>query len=143
MDLSAFNRQVIEEFRACGGRGTVGGRLDAGRLLLLTHTGARSGTRRTTPVMFLRLDGRLCVIASNDGAPRHPDWFRNLTAHPAVTVELGGEVFPATAVVPTGSERDALFAEAVRQQPFFAEHQERAGRAGRTIPVVELRRADA
>lgn len=140
MDTAAFNERVIEQFRANRGRGRIGDRLDASRLLLLTHTGARTGTRRTTPVMFLRLKGRLCVIASNNGAPRHPDWYRNLVAHPEVTVELGDETFPATAVVPTGRERDELFAEAVRQQPFFAEHQDRTER---TIPVVELRRTDA
>jgi len=140
MDMAAFNERVIEQFRANRGRGRIGDRLDASRLLLLTHTGARTGTRRTTPVMFLRLKGRLCVIASNNGAPRHPDWYRNLVAHPEVTVELGDETFPATAVVPTGRERDELFAEAVRQQPFFAEHQDRTER---TIPVVELRRTDA
>ena len=139
MDTAAFNEWVIERFRANRGRGRIGDRLDASRLLLLTHTGARTGTRRTTPVMFLRLKGRLCVIASNNGAPRHPDWYRNLVAHPEVTVELGDETFPATAVVPTGRERDELFAEAVRQQPFFAEHQDRTER---TIPVVELRRTD-
>ena len=140
MDTAAFNERVIEQFRANRGRGRIGDRLDASRLLLLTHTGARTGTRRTTPVMFLRLKGRLCVIASNNGAPRHPDWYRNLVAHPEVTVELGDETFPATAVVPTGRERDELFAEAVRQHPFFAEHQDRTER---TIPVVELRRTDA
>ncbi|GAA2389815.1 nitroreductase family deazaflavin-dependent oxidoreductase [Streptomyces glaucosporus] len=140
MDIAAFNRHVIEQFRANGGKGMIGDRIDAGKLLLLTHTGARSGKRRTTPLMFLRLNGRLCVIASANGAPRHPDWYRNVVAHPAVTVEIGDEEFPATAVVPSGRERDELFEEAVRQQPFFTEHQ---SRAGRTIPVVELRRADA
>ncbi|GAA3621907.1 nitroreductase/quinone reductase family protein [Streptomyces fenghuangensis] len=141
MDMAAFNARVIERFRANRGRGGIEGGLDAGNLLLLTHTGARSGKRRTTPVMFLRLGGRLCVIASNDGAPRHPDWYRNLLAHPAVTVEIADEEFPATAVAhSSGPERDELFAQAVRQRPFFAEHQERAGR---TIPVVELRRTDS
>ncbi|GAA2439979.1 nitroreductase family deazaflavin-dependent oxidoreductase [Streptomyces macrosporus] len=140
MDMAAFNEHVIERFRANRGTGTIDDRIDAGKLLLLTHTGARSGKRRTTPLMFLRLKGRLCVIASANGAPRHPDWYHNLVADPAVTVEIGDEEFPATAVVPTGRERDELFEEAVRQHPFFAEHQ---SRAGRTIPVVELRRADA
>lgn len=137
MDQSAFNQRVIERFRSQHGEGPITDQLDAGGLLLLTHTGARNGARRTTPMMFLRLADRLCVVASNMGAPRHPDWYHNVRANPAVRVELGGEEFPAIAVVPSGPERDRLFEQAVQQRPFLAEHQERTQRR---IPVVELRR---
>ncbi|MFD4630181.1 nitroreductase/quinone reductase family protein [Streptomyces sp. NPDC058284] len=65
MDQAAFNQHVIEQFRAQRGKGQIADQLDADGLLLLTHTGARSGARRTTPMMFLRLEDRLCVIASN------------------------------------------------------------------------------
>lgn len=68
-------------------------------ILLLTTTGAKSGQRRTTPMMCIPDGDRLLVIASNAGAPRHPDWYRNLVAHPDVAVELGKETFDATAVV--------------------------------------------
>jgi F420H(2)-dependent quinone reductase len=86
-------------------------------------------------MMYVEIDDRLLVVASNAGAPKDPDWFRNLVAHPQVTVEHGGEQYQATAVVPTGDERDKLFAEVVRQYAFFGEHQ--AG-IDRKIPVVEL-----
>ncbi|MEV1010068.1 nitroreductase/quinone reductase family protein [Streptomyces sp. NPDC049881] len=132
-------QRIVDEFRERRGAGRLGGGMDAAALLLLTHTGARTGARRTTPLMHLWLGGRLYVIASAAGAARHPAWFHNLLAHPAVEVELGAERFPATAVVPRGRERDALFAEAVRTRPFLADHQARTDRA---IPVVELRRAD-
>jgi deazaflavin-dependent oxidoreductase (nitroreductase family) len=133
-DVKAYNAKLIEEFRARGG-------VEPGRqLLLLTTIGARSGEPRTTPMMFIPDGDRLLVIASNAGAPRDPDWFRNLVAHPEVTVEVTGDTYQATAVVPTGAERDRLFADVVAQYPFFADHQ---AKITRTIPVVALERRPA
>lgn len=128
-DVREYNRKLIAEFRAKGGA------LDNRPLLLLNTTGVKTGQRRTTPMMYLRVADRLLVIASNAGAPSDPDWFRNLVADPQVTVELGGEVFDATAVVVTGAERATLFAEVTERYPFFADHQ--AG-VTREIPVVAL-----
>jgi deazaflavin-dependent oxidoreductase (nitroreductase family) len=131
-DIREINRRTIEEFRA-------NGRVLAGRpLLLLTTTGARSGQRHTAPMMYVRLDGRLLVIASNAGAATHPDWYRNLVADPAVTVEVDGAEYAATAR-PLGEERDEMFARIVAQYPFFADHQKGVDR---TIPVVELTPAE-
>jgi len=130
-DMKAHNRKVIEDFRAQGGA-------PEGRpLLLLTTIGARSGIMRTTPMMFIPAADRLLVVASNAGAPRHPDWYHNLVAHPDVSVEVTGESFPATAVVLDGEERDRVFAEIVAKYPFFADHQ---AKVRRTIPVVALTR---
>jgi deazaflavin-dependent oxidoreductase (nitroreductase family) len=131
-DVQAYNRRVIEEFRANGG-------VEPGRhLLLLTTTGARTGQERTTPMMFIPDGDRILVIASNAGAPRDPDWFRNLVAHPEVTVEVTGDTYRATAEVPRGEERDRLFAGVAEKFPFFAEHQ---AKVTRKIPVVALVRA--
>jgi len=133
-ELQAYNDQLIERFRANHGPG------EGRPLLLLNTTGARSGEPRTTPMMYVPDGDRLIVIASNAGAPAHPDWYHNLVANPEVTVELGPETYDAVAVVPSGAERDGLFHAVVERYPFFAEHQ---ARAGRTIPVVVLkRRAD-
>ncbi|GGQ79210.1 nitroreductase/quinone reductase family protein [Streptomyces flaveolus] len=133
-----LNRQVAEQFRAQRGSGKIGEMMHADRMLLLTHTGARSGTRRTTPMGFWRLDGdRVMVVASNMGAPRHPDWFHNIVAHPDVTVELGPDTYPAVATVLDASEHDRLWPLLLEQAPFFAQHQERTDRV---IPLVELRR---
>jgi deazaflavin-dependent oxidoreductase (nitroreductase family) len=126
-DLRAANRKLIAEFRAAGRR------LEGRPLLLLTTTGRRSGEPYTTPMMYVRLDDRLLVIASAAGAPKHPDWYRNLEADPAVTVEVDGGEHAATAR--PAADRDALFARIVEQYAFFADHQ--AG-TDRTIPVVEL-----
>lgn len=131
-DAQAYNRSLIEEFRANGGPG------EGRPLLLLTTTGARTGRRRTTPMMYVPDGDRLLVIASNAGAPRHPDWYHNLVAHPDVTIELGAEEYDAVAVVAAeGAERDRLFAGITERYPFFTDHQ---AQAGRTIPVVALER---
>ena len=128
-DLQEANRKTIAEFRAAGRK------LDGRALLLLTTTGAKTGKPRTNPMMYVEIDGRRLVVASNAGAVKHPDWYRNLVAHPDVTVEVDAERFEATAEVPGGAERDRLFAGIVEKYPFFTDHQ--AG-VTRTIPVVVL-----
>jgi deazaflavin-dependent oxidoreductase (nitroreductase family) len=131
MDIADVNRRVIEQFRAGG---EIEG-MHRDRLVLLTTTGARTGQQRTTPMMFHRDGDRILVIASNNGAPKAPDWFRNLVKDPHVTVEVGDETYPAIASVLTGGERDQQWAILTEAYPFFAEHEQQAGRI---IPVVAL-----
>lgn len=129
-----FNQQVIDEFRVNKGR--VGGYFEGARLILLTTTGARTGRPHTTPVGYLPDgDGRVLVIASAAGAPKHPAWFHNLVANPHVTVEDGAFTYEARAVVLTGEERDRAFARAVEADPGWAAYQEKTERV---IPVVAL-----
>jgi deazaflavin-dependent oxidoreductase (nitroreductase family) len=135
IDQNDYNRKLIEEFRA--GRGEPGGPFESRPLLLLTTVGAKSGQRRTTPMMYIPDGDRLLVIASNVGAPTHPDWYRNLVAHPQVTVELASETFDATAFVMEGAERHQLWTRTVELYPFFAEHQ---AKTARQIPVIALAR---
>lgn len=130
-DMRAFNRQMISDFRAHDPK--VAGR----RLLLLTTTGARSGRPHTTPMTYVTDGDRVLVIASNAGAVRHPDWYLNLVANPAVTVELHDETFRARAVVAEGEEYDRLWAQIVAEMPFFTDHQ---AQISRKIPVVILER---
>ncbi|MEI5527992.1 nitroreductase/quinone reductase family protein [Streptomyces brasiliscabiei] len=130
-----FNQQVIDEFRAR--HGEVGGYFEGARLILLTTTGARTGNRHTTPLGYLPDgDGTILVIASAGGSPKHPDWYRNITADPRVTVESGVFTYEAEAVVLDGEERDRAFARAVESEPGWAEYQ---AKTDRTIPVVALR----
>ncbi|WP_150250445.1 nitroreductase/quinone reductase family protein [Nocardiopsis deserti] len=133
--VSDFNIPVVAEFRANGGR--VGGMFEGGDLLLLTTVGARSGREHTTPLGFVRVDGRVLVVGSAGGSDRHPDWYRNVLAHPMVRVELGTETFDAVAVPAEGAERDRLFAEFVRTDSGYADYQ--AG-TERVLPVVALER---
>jgi deazaflavin-dependent oxidoreductase (nitroreductase family) len=130
-----YNRNLIEEFRA--NRDKPDGPFANRQILLLTTTGARTGRRYTAPMMYVRDGERLLVIASNIGAPRHPDWYHNLVAHPDVTVEAGAETYDATAVVTEGAERQRLWAMIVKDYPFFVEHQ---AKTSRQIPIVALER---
>jgi deazaflavin-dependent oxidoreductase (nitroreductase family) len=134
-DLTEYNRKLIEEFRAT--RNQPGGPMPGRPLVLLTTTGAKSGRRHTTPMMYIADGDRLLVVASNAGAPAHPDWYRNLVAHPHVTVEVGPETYDATAVVLDGAERERIWARITEQYPFFAAHQ---AKVTRQIPVVALER---
>ena len=134
-DHNDWNRRMIEEFRA--NRGKVGGMWEGRPLLLLTTTGAKSGQRRTNPVMYLADGDRLLVFASKAGAPTHPDWYHNLLAHPQVTVEVGPETYEATAAALSGEGRDRLYAKQSELFPQFAGYQEKTSRK---IPVIALSR---
>lgn len=131
-----FNVQVVEEFRANGGK--VGGRFANSQLLLLHTTGAKSGQPRLTPLAYLADGNRLVVIASNGGASRHPAWYHNLVANPKVGVEVGTEQFYATATVAQEPERTRLFDTMAARSPAFAGYQKKA--APRVIPVIVLTR---
>jgi deazaflavin-dependent oxidoreductase (nitroreductase family) len=134
MDAKEINRRVIEQFRAGG---EIEG-MHRDRLLLLTTTGAKTRQQHTTPMMFVRDEDRLLVMASNAGAPKHPDWYRNLVANPQVTVEVGEDSFAAVATPAEGAERDRLWSMIKQNYSFFADHE---ATAGRTIPVVTLTRS--
>jgi deazaflavin-dependent oxidoreductase (nitroreductase family) len=129
-DLLAYNRKLIDDFRADGGA-SIGDR----PLLLLTTSGRRTGKRRTSPMMYVRDDSRLFVVASNNGATTAPEWYLNLVADPAVTVELPGQEYNARATPLTGDDYDRQWTSIKQKYPFFAEHEQRAGRR---IPVVTL-----
>lgn len=128
-----FNEALIESFRQNDRKAP--GSLEERNLMLLTSTGAKSGQKRTVPLAFHRVDGRLVVAASMAGADRNPPWFHNIKANPDVSVEMEGETFDATAVITSGEDRDRLFAGVVAHQAVFGSYQRRTKRV---IPVVEL-----
>src|SRR4051794_4499591 len=99
-DQNDYNHRLIEEFRAT--RSNVGGPMPGRPLILLTTTGAKSGLRRTTPLMYMSDGDRFVVFASNAGAPTTPGWCRNLMAHSNVTIEVGTKTFDGTARVTAG-----------------------------------------
>ena len=135
--MTDFNTQIIEEFRAHGGK--VGGPFEGAPMVLLTTVGAKSGAQRTTPLVYLPDGERVVVFASKAGAPTNPAWFHNLVANPNVIVEVGDQRYGATATVVDGDERDRLYAEQVKRMPGFADYAVKAG--NRVIPVVALDRA--
>jgi deazaflavin-dependent oxidoreductase (nitroreductase family) len=134
-EANDWNSQIIEEFRANAGK--VGGQFEGAPLLLLASTGAKSGEQRVHPMMYLTEGDRLYVFASKAGAPTNPDWYHNLVAHPAASVEVGADTYDVVASVLAGDERDRVYAEQASRYPGFAEYQ---ANIERTIPVVALDR---
>ncbi|MDE2932299.1 MAG: nitroreductase family deazaflavin-dependent oxidoreductase [Chloroflexota bacterium] len=133
--MLALNRKVIEQFRANDGR--VTGMFANEPLLLLTTTGAKSGEKRTNPLVHT-LDGdRVVIIASFGGAPKHPAWFLNIRANPEVTIELPGETFRSKTIIPEGEERQRIYDQHAAEMPRFADYQ---AMTTREIPVVVIPR---
>ncbi|WFE42350.1 nitroreductase/quinone reductase family protein [Micromonospora sp. WMMD998] len=118
----------------------TGGRLTsspgAGRTLLLTTTGRRSGEPRTTPLIYTRKQDGYLVVGSNWGAGGRPAWLLNLLAEPTATIEVDAARRPVVAHLLDEGERTAVWAELVRGWPLYGELAERAG--GRPLPVVRL-----
>jgi deazaflavin-dependent oxidoreductase (nitroreductase family) len=131
-----FNEDNIAEFRASGGRIASFGEAP---LLLLTTQGAKSGQRRTSPMMYLADEhdsDRVYVFASAAGDDQHPAWFHNVVAHPAdLEVELGDARYQATAEVVSEPRRTEVYATQAGLFPGFAEYQ---AMTSRVIPVVAL-----
>ena len=121
-------------YRATGG--VVGHRFPgAPPMLLLDHVGARSRTKRTTPLVYVEDGDDVVLVASKGGHPRHPAWFHNLRANPNATVQIGSERRAVTARVATAAERSRLWPMAVDTYGGYAGYQERTDRE---IPLVVL-----
>lgn len=136
MDWNAWNRGIIDEFRANDGK--VGEQFEGKPMVVITTTGAKSGAKRENPLVRLDDGGNVYVIASKGGAPDNPDWYYNLVANPEVKVELGTETFEARAkVVEDEAERRRLYDKMIAQFESFAEYEKSTTRR---IPVVELQR---
>ncbi len=133
--MQDYNSNIIKEFHE--NEGKVGGPFAGAPMILVTHTGAKSGTQRTNPLVYAKDGDRYLIFGSKGGSTKHPDWYRNLVANPDASVEIGTEKFDVVAEVLTGEERDRLFAKQAKIMPQFAEYQ---AKAGRTIPVVALKR---
>jgi deazaflavin-dependent oxidoreductase (nitroreductase family) len=104
--------------------------------VLLTHTGAKSGRKRTTPLVYFT-DGRnVVLIASQTGRPKHPAWYHNLKANPEIELWAGGRGGPYRAREAEGAERDRLWKLATQLYPGYDDYQRKADAAGRRIPVM-------
>jgi deazaflavin-dependent oxidoreductase (nitroreductase family) len=123
-------------YRASGGR--IGHDVPGvrGKMLLLDHVGAKSGTKRTAPLLYFPDGDDVIVVASKGGYPKHPAWYHNLMANPDTTVQVGGERRAVRARVATPEERERLWPEAIRMYHGYADYQARS--KGREIPLVVL-----
>jgi deazaflavin-dependent oxidoreductase (nitroreductase family) len=131
--MSDHNAAIIEEFRANDGK--VGGGFAGAPLLLLHSTGAKSGKTRINPMMYLADQGRYYVFASKAGADTNPDWYHNLRANPAASIEIGSGTVEVTASEVTGAERDEIYARQASLYSGFADYQKKTSRV---IPVIAL-----
>lgn len=102
-------------------------------LCLLTTIGRKSGERRTTPLLFIHDGANVLVVASQGGLPKHPLWFGNLTANPAVEVQIGRKISKMRARVANAEERAVLWPRLVAHYADFANYQ---SWTEREIPVV-------
>lgn len=89
--MKAFNKNIVDEFRANNGK--VGGQFVGANLLLLTSTGAKSGQQRLAPLAYFTIDGKMIIIGSKAGADTNPDWVHNLRANPAASIEVGADTY--------------------------------------------------
>lgn len=122
-------------FRATGGR--VGGRIPGlPSLLLLETVGAKSGKRRTTPLVYMADGDDFVVVASKGGFPSNPGWLYNLRAHPETQIQIGGERIRVRAHEATDEERARIWPRAVEYNPHWGRYERRTERK---IPVVFLR----
>lgn len=118
--------------------GAIGHRFPgAPPMLLLDHVGARSGTNRTSPLVYVRDGDDIVLVASKGGHPNNPAWYHNLVANPDTTVQVGSERRPVRARVATPEEHKRLWPKAVATYSGYRGYQERTARQ---IPLVILER---
>lgn len=130
-------------YRKTGGR--IGGKFRLGSafpkglpVLLLTTVGRKSGVKRTAPLLYIEDGGRVVLVASQGGMPKHPLWYENLSANPDVEVQIRSAVRKLKARTASPEERAALWPRLVAHYPDFADYQ---SWTERTIPVVLLETA--
>jgi deazaflavin-dependent oxidoreductase (nitroreductase family) len=120
-------------------RGKLGGALPGWprvRIALVDHTGAKTGLKRTAPLMYHEQGDAIVVAGTKGGQPSHPAWFHNLMAKPDTKVQIGSEVREVRARLATDDERDRLWKKMVASYPGYDFYERNA--AGRKIPVVIL-----
>ena len=124
-------------FRFTGG--AVGSRLVNNDMLLLTTTGRSSGKGHTVPLLYLRDEADVIVIASYGGRPYDPDWYRNLLADPKATIQIGNSRTAVTAEMVVADERQTWWPRIVEAYRDYAAYQ---SRTDREIPVIRLRASE-
>jgi deazaflavin-dependent oxidoreductase (nitroreductase family) len=133
-DIRERNAKIIVEHRANGGKPADGGM----PLVLITTTGAKSGNEHTTPVCVREDGADLVVAGSMGGLRKHPQWYRNLQAHPELTVEYLGDTYRARAeLVPNSQDRNRLFDMMSEVIIGLYAYQDRAAEH-RQIPIIRL-----
>lgn len=134
--FGGFTRAHVAVYRATGGR--IGANFfRRAPCCLVDHVGARSGQRRTTPLIYARDGDDVVIVASKGGHQRHPAWLHNLRANPETTVQVGGERWPVRAREATEPERERLWPRLTSIWPAYDDYQQKTERK---IPLVILER---
>ena len=128
----ALGRLNVGVYKLSGGR--VGGRMSGAPVCILRHRGAKSGTVRDSPLLYLEDGDAIVLVASMGGSPKHPSWYHNLRAHPDVEIQRGKEWTPVTARTASTEERERLWPKLTAMYADYAVYQSRSD--GRVIPVV-------
>jgi deazaflavin-dependent oxidoreductase (nitroreductase family) len=126
-------RDQVASYEATDGR--EGGTLEGRPVVILTMTGASSGNIRKTPVMRIERDGTYVAVASAGGAPSHPAWYHNLTAHPELLLQDGAQVHSLRAREVYGEEKAEAWTLADSRWPHFPEYR---AKTSREIPILLL-----
>lgn len=129
----AWSRENAEQYMASGG--TAGTELQGKPVVLLTSVGAKTGKLRKTPLMRVEHGGEYAVVASLGGAPKHPVWYHNITAHPRVELQDGTVSGDYDAREVFGAEKARWWERAVAVWPDYAKYQTKTDRQ---IPVFVL-----
>jgi deazaflavin-dependent oxidoreductase (nitroreductase family) len=134
--MKAFNENIVEQFRTNGGK--VGEPFEGADMILLTTKGAKTGTPRLVPLVYLPIDGRVLIVGSFGGAPVDPQWVRNIRGDSSVHVEVGTESYDAVARELPGDERAGLWDKVVAVVSGFGDYQ---ANTDRVIPLFDVTRA--
>ena len=131
-----LDKATVAEFRANGGK--VGGYFEGVPLVLVHHTGAKSGVERMNPLAAQMTDSGWAIFASKGGADENPAWYYNLMANPETTVEFESATYAVRAREAIGPEHDRIWNKQKSDFPTFAEYERQTSRE--RIPVVVLER---
>jgi deazaflavin-dependent oxidoreductase (nitroreductase family) len=131
--LAPLMRAHAAIYRATNGR--IGNLPGVPPLLLIEHIGARSGKKRTTPLVYMPDGENMLIVASKGGYDKNPGWFHNLRAHPDTQVQIGSKRIPVHARVADATESERLWPKAGEYNPDWERYRHRTERE---IPLVLL-----
>ena len=133
-DLTLVGNEHVARYQQTDG--TVGYTWNGVPILLLTTTGRKTGSSRTSALIYGRDGADYLVVASTGGAPRHPSWYLNLQEHPEAEVQVKADHIPVLAQTASGRQRERLWDVVRGYWPNYDVYQQRTNRV---IPVVVLR----
>ncbi|HVP29775.1 MAG TPA: nitroreductase family deazaflavin-dependent oxidoreductase [Myxococcota bacterium] len=133
-DFSLFGDEHVRQYEATGGK--VGHDWNGTSCLVLHTLGRKSGKTRKFPLIYGRDGEDYVIVASRGGSPEHPGWYKNLLAHPDVTIQVRDRLIPVTARTGTAADKARVWSTMTAQWPDYDAYQ---AKTKRDIPVILLR----